>query len=132
MLHYCKDSLSYELYLDVLPNSLRFFVTRIRLSALSLRVQTGRFGSNRNPRNELYCQCCNSLDIEDEYHFTLICPCFSNIRKKYIKKHYYVRPSMFKFIELLKTENKSVLIKLAKYIKESLEIRNKITNVNEN
>ena len=51
LLQNCKDFLSYELYLDVLPISLKFFFTRIRLSAHSLRVQTGRFGRNRIPRN---------------------------------------------------------------------------------
>jgi hypothetical protein len=28
---------------------------------------------------------CLSLDIEDEFHFILVCPCYNNIRKIYIK-----------------------------------------------
>ena len=124
----CKESFSYECYLDILPKSLRFHVTRIRISAHTLRIQTGRYGQNRIPRNERYCTFCNSLDLEDEYHFILICPCFIDNRKKYIKSYYYNRPSMYKFIELISSNNKIVLVSLARYIKESLKIRNEIVN----
>ena len=81
----CKTNLSYEIYLDLLPRSLRMYISKIRLSAHSLRIQTGRYSRHRLPRNERYCQCCNTLDIEDEYHFVLVCPCYNNIRKTYIK-----------------------------------------------
>ena len=125
----CKTNLSYESYLDVLPHSLRMFISRIRLSAHSLRIQTCRYSRNRLPRNERYCQCCNTLDIEDEYHFILICPCYIDSRMIYIKKYFYVRPSMFKFTQLLQTQNKFLLLKLARYIKESLLIRNNIMTI---
>ena len=105
------------------------FISRIRLSAHSLRIQTCRYSRNRLPRNERYCQCCNTLDIEDEYHFILICPCYNDIRMIYIKKYFYVRPSMFKFTQLLQTQNKFLLLKLARYIKESLLIRNNIMTI---
>jgi hypothetical protein len=126
----CKTVIAYEYYLDLMPKNLRFYVTRIRISAHALRIQTGRYGQNRIPRNERYCLCCGTLDIEDEYHFILICQCYINTRKKYLKKYYYIRPSMIKFIELISTNKKNVLNNLAKYIKESIEIRNTIINAN--
>lgn len=126
----CKTTLVYECYLDVLPKNLRFFITRIRVSAHVLRIQTGRYGQNRIPRNERYCLCCNTLDIEDEYHFMLICPCYEEIRKKYIKRYHQYRPSMFKFIELITSTKKAVLLNLAKYIKEAIAIRSTIVNAN--
>ena len=52
------------------------------LDAHSLRIHTGRYATNNTPRNERYCMFCNSLDLEDEYHFILICPCYIDIRKK--------------------------------------------------
>jgi hypothetical protein len=120
----CKTNLSYEIYLDLLTCSLRMHISRIRISAHSLRIQTCRYRRKRLPRNERYCQCCNTLDIEDEYHFILVCPCYNSIHKIYIKQYFYVRPSMFKLTQLLQTSNKILLMNLARYIKESLAIRN--------
>ena len=40
-----KHSFTYEYYLDVVPYDIRFYITRIRLSAHSLRIQTGRYGT---------------------------------------------------------------------------------------
>ena len=124
----CKTTLSYENYLDMIPKNYRFFITRMRMSAHELRIQTGRYGQNRLPRNERYCLCCNNNDIEDEYHFILICPCFLDFRKKFIKKYFYKRPSMMKFIELICNNKKNVILNMAKYIKESLNLRKTIVN----
>jgi hypothetical protein len=54
----------------------RFYITIIRIYAHTLRVQTGRYGQNRFPMSERYCLCCNIMDLEDEYHFVLMCPCY--------------------------------------------------------
>ena len=90
-----KNNLHYESYLDLLPSSLRMFFCRLRLSVHPLRIQTGRYGRNRIARDQRYCLFCNSHDIEDEYHFMLICPFLEEIRKKYVPKYYYQRLSMF-------------------------------------
>jgi hypothetical protein len=123
-----KTSFVYEHYLDVLPKSLRLYLCRLRLSAHPLRIQTGRYNRNRIQREERYCLCCNTRDIEDEFHFVCICPCFDLIRKKYIKRYYYIRPSVIKFIEMLNTNNKQKLIKLSLFVKEALCLRRTILN----
>jgi hypothetical protein len=79
--NHVKDSFVYENYLDIIPSTLRKYLTRIRISSHSLHVQTGRFHRNRIVRNERYCLYCNLHDVEDEYHFILICPCYIDIRK---------------------------------------------------
>ena len=79
--NHVKDKLVYENYLDIIPKTLRNFITRIRISSHSLNVQTGRYHRNRVIRSERYCVYCNLRDVEDEYHFILICPCYSDIRK---------------------------------------------------
>ena len=94
----CKLNFCCEEYLDMLPVNLRKFITRLRISAHSLRIQSGRYARNRIQRNERYCQCCSKRDIEDEYHFMLICPCYSDISKLYIKKYYSIHQCMLKFI----------------------------------
>ena len=123
-----KDSFAYEHYLDALPYDLRFYMSRLRLASHSLRVQTGRFGVNRLERNLRLCLICNTVDIEDEYHFILVCKTLSEIRKKYIKKYYYTRPSVYKFIALLQNTNKKVLTNLAKFIREAFIFRTSVTN----
>ena len=60
---------------------------------------------------------CNSGDIEDEYHVTLICQHFKYLRTKYKKKYYYVRPRMAKFIKLLHVEEKREQFKLMLFLK---------------
>lgn len=111
--NHVKDSFVYENYLDIIPSTLRKYLTRIRISSHSLHVQTGRFHRNRIVRNERYCLYCNLHDVEDEYHFILICPCYIDIRKKYIKRYYYIRPSMLKFTDMLKSNNRSILLNLS-------------------
>jgi len=124
-----KNIFNYESYLDLLPSSLRMFFCRLRLSVHPLRIQTGRYGRNRIDRDQRYCLFCNSQDIEDEYHFMLVCPFLDEIRKKYVPKYYYQRPSMFKFLEMLGIDNKTKLIKISLFIKYALNKRNTLLNV---
>ena len=53
------------------------------------------------PYTQRTCTLCNSNDIEDEYHVTLVCEYFRDVRKKYIKPFYYQRPNMMKFLDLM-------------------------------
>ena len=94
------------------------------MSSHKLRIETGRYGRNRIDRNERQCQICNCGDIEDEYHFIIICNKYSDIRKIYIDKYYTQRPSMFKFIELLSSKKHKTLDNLAIFIKNALQVRN--------
>ena len=66
---------------------------------------------------------CNKSDIEDEYHFVLVCPVYSILRQKYIRLYYYNRPSVYKFTLLMQTKQQGVLQKLGKYVYESLGLR---------
>lgn len=124
--HY-KNTFSYETYLDVLPVKLRKYITQFRIGAHSLRIHTGRYGSNNIPRNERYCLYCGNQDLEDVYHFICICPCYSSVRQKFLNSRFYVRPSVFKFNSLMGTHDSGVLKNIANYIKSSLEIRQSIS-----
>ena len=123
-----KQSLDYELYLDSLPRKLRVYISRLRLCGLPLRIQTGRY-VNPTPREERHCLYCNTSDIEDEFHFVCICSCYSDLRKRYLKKCYYIKPSVYKFMQLLNSKNKDEMIKLAIYVKEAIAIRNSLLTI---
>ena len=74
------------------------------------------------------CVYCNSGELEDEFHFALVCPLYLDIRNLYIKKTYFKRPSMMKFVSLLNTNSHRELINLCKYLSIALK-RRKATSI---
>ena len=63
---------------------------------------------------------CN--DIEDEFHFVLICPRFDEIRKKYLPYDLYNNPSMFKFIKFLNSNDQLKIRKLGIFLHNAFKI----------
>ena len=99
------------------------FNLRLRVSSHSLRIQTGRYGNDGLPRNERICVYCDLNDIDDELHLLLNYHCLTNSSHISIPRYYYYRNSMFKLIELLKSENRNVL---CKFIKLAFNHRNSL------
>ena len=98
----------------------------MRLSSIKLRVETERYSSNPIPREDRTCLVCNTTDIEDEYHFTLVCPAYSDFRETFIPRYYYIRPSVYKYISLLNSSSRRLLFALSKYIETSLAFRKEL------
>ena len=117
-----KIDFSYECYLNICPTKYRIAFSKLRLSSHTLLIETGRYGRNRTERNERRCIMCDSGDVEDEYHFTLICSRYNDIRRLYLKQYYYRRPSVFKFIQLMQSDSYE-LKKLCRYVYEAFDIR---------
>uniref|UniRef100_A0A8W8ICF1 Uncharacterized protein n=1 Tax=Magallana gigas TaxID=29159 RepID=A0A8W8ICF1_MAGGI len=67
------------------------------------------------------CDFCRS-EFEDEYHFVLICPRYQQLRAKYIKKYYWKKPSMYKFIQLLCVNNVRELCNLGKFLHHEFKL----------
>ena len=96
-------------------------VAKLRISAHQLLIETGR---HRNiDRNDRKCTLCNLDQIEDEFHFILICPFYKDIRENYIRQFYYRKPSMFKLIKLLNCSNINTLNGIGIYYKLANEKR---------
>ena len=123
-----KSGLEYERYLDLLPYKLRIGISQLRLSAHQLRIVTGRYSHNRIDRSMRLCTLCDRSDIEDEYHFVIICPAYSHLRQQYINPYYYRHPSVYKFILLMKSTKLGTLKKLGKYVLESFTQRKSLLN----
>ena len=85
-------------------------MSKIRLSSHTLRIETDRYCQNRIDRHLRKCNICNTAEIEDEYHFILVCKQYSDIIIKYIKKYYYNNPSMFKLSKLLDSKNIKLML----------------------
>lgn len=106
---YIKKDFSRSCYIDKLPsnlaNKLLLFLTRNH----RLPIEIGRW--QNIPIQDRKCNICN--DIGDEFHYLFVCPEFENDRKIYIDNFYINRPSMFKFVSLVTSENTNKLKNLS-------------------
>ena len=88
------------------------------MSSHRLNIETGRWARPTSiPLDQKKCTVCNKL--EDEFHFILECTIYTELRSKYIPLYYRKRPNMYKFIELI-TSNNELLIKKIKLLYLSL------------
>ena len=117
-------SLQYYLCKPI-PYVYKKHISRIRLSSHNLEIETGRH--KNTPRENRVCKFCKH-DLEDEYHFVLICPQYEELRHKHIKKYYWQKPSVFKFIQLLSIRNVHQLCNLGKYLHFALKVRENLVN----
>lgn len=84
----------------------RNLITHLRLSSHHLKIETGRYDNlTRDCRK---CDVCNLNEIEDEFHFLLICLSLRSLREKYVKKYYYRKLSVYKVIQLISASNKEL------------------------
>ena len=97
-------------------------LTRLRVSSHRLEVACGRWARpERTPLDDRKCKLCHKL--EDEYHFILECPLYTDLRKQFISKFYWGRPNMPKFIELCKSENQNVQKRFSMFIEKAFKVR---------
>ena len=81
---YSKISSSFELkdYLKYnLKKSDRSWITKIRISAHPLAIETGRYSRPKIPASNRTCKFCTNT-VEDEVHFILKCPKYKHLREK--------------------------------------------------
>ena len=120
---YIVDNFALQTYLCKPINPIYMkYISKFRLSSHLLKIESGRFVNEL--RSQRICDKCSLNDIEDEFHFILVCPAYRILRVKYIKQYYYLRPSVFKLIQLLSTNNVSELCKLGKFLFEAYKLRN--------
>ena len=81
------DNFTLQFYLcKPIPITFKKQLSRIRLSSHQLLVEAGRHYNIS--RNERICPLCRK-DLEDEYHFVLVCHIYSDLRKRFIKSYYW-------------------------------------------
>ena len=96
---------------------LRQCLTKIRLSSHKFLVERDRWAKPQIRYQERKCTLCGQLDAEDEYHVLLICSQYSRLRAKFIRKQFYVKPSMLKLKKISTTTNSKDLQRLMIFIK---------------
>ena len=63
----------------------RITLTRLRISDHDLMIEKGRHTKPYTDLKKRICPTCNE-DVEDEFHFIVICPTYQNIREKYQRR----------------------------------------------
>ena len=73
-----KQDYCMEGYLLPLPNLKHMStIARLRMSSHTLAIETGRHAKPKIAKEERKCRYCNLDDVEDEEHFLLKCPLYS-------------------------------------------------------
>ena len=83
-----------------IPIKFRISLSKLRCSVHSLNVEVGRH--NDIEYNLRTCSICNSMDVEDEFHFVMKCPAYSNLRDIYLPNDNVDQCSVDDFYSLLK------------------------------
>ena len=125
-----KQVIKFEPYLDFIENtSMRKIYSRFRFCSHDLEIERGRYGAKSTPPDERLCNLCNLNEVEDEFHFLMICPRYAHERNNVLNDIHQSFPSVAnlqlrdKFIWLMSQENKSVTLKIAYFLKRANEIR---------
>lgn len=120
-----KHDFNFEKYLDsIAEKKFKISLTKFRLSSHDLAVERGRFVNI--PRSERICKYCHSKMIENEYHFLLVCPLYTELRRKYLKPYYCRWPTLNKFDDLMSKKTTQAVLNLSKYLYFAMKLRNSI------
>ena len=121
LLFFTAPSNDIELYVKTLSSfHLRAALANLRCSGHNLSIEKGRHANIE--RSLRICNCCNTGQIEDEYHFISICSSFSDIRLSYIPDMAQ-NPSYHSFTQLFQSKN---VVNLSKYIFAAFKKRKEI------
>ena len=106
-----KTNHCFEKYLDILPSNLAKVLCKYRTTNHCLPIEKGRhLNIERNLRT---CHLCNANLLGDEFHYIFECKYFDSMRKRFIGLYYLHHPSAYKLYDLMNTDDRSKLIKLA-------------------
>ena len=118
-----------------IPNYLKLFsdkaitreISKFRMSAHYLNIERGRYTKSMTPRNDRICPHFTS--VETETHFFTECQRSKSLRNKIFESFNINSTCSSIMLHLLNPTNRSeTLISLYKFIKCTLELRNKVEN----
>ena len=98
-----------------LPQTTRCTMALFRSGALPLAVETVRY-SRPQILNERLCKFCNTNSVENEIHFLMLCPLYSDIRYELFQKaleiinNFNIMNVENKFIELMNCDKIQIML----------------------
>ena len=75
------------------------------------------------------CQVCDMMEVEDEYHFIMICPLYEMLRKRLIPSWSYTNPSVNKFYSLMSCNSNETISNLAVFIQNAFKLRQDVLDL---
>ena len=118
-----KTSMVTETYLESinsynLKRALSNFRCGVYICKLKYQLKLPRA---REDSERLVCKHCsfnatNREYVLDEYHMVILCPLFNDLREKYIPKWVQRNPCYDKFVELMRSQNITVLYELSLFV----------------
>lgn len=126
-----KHKFGKETYLGLGKFHLRKAICKLRISAHTLSIETGRYSKGKKLlREERICKFCNMNAMEDEIHFLTKCPLYSRERDDLFNMIFSVNNNFVSLGDsekanwLLMQENLDILEALGIYINSCFEKRN--------
>ena len=128
-----KSNFTMEDYLSIHRANERKALSKFRTSAHNLRTERDRYVTPKVPPENRICTRCNMGCIEDELHFLLDCPLYTNERQALVDNITQSVPNFQnlsksnQFIYLLLSSD-NVIKTTAKYIEKCSKIREEAVN----
>jgi hypothetical protein len=127
-----KKCFGFEAYLEeVRSRRKRICLARFRMSAHSLRVESGRWDKPFTEVEQRICHLCGK-GVEDEKHFLMQCSMYEVLRKEMVNK-ILMEKEVFKywseeekFIFLMSSKNPKVLICVADFLHDAFNRRREL------
>ena len=106
----------------------RKFLAKFRLGVLQIRLETGRYERPKLPAIERTCKICNLNTVEDETHYLLYCPKYSDLRQTLFDRVEDPAFDNMQEQEKLKflTNDSSIVKITAQYIIDAFDIRSRL------
>ena len=86
-------------------------------------IETGRYSKPKTPEDQRICQCCKLNAIENEIHFVLQCPYYTEERVKFFTTVLQIDPGILgsddcnqSFINILSSDDETILFSLGKFL----------------
>ena len=116
-----KSSSNSEMYLLLNMNRhIKCSMTRFRFGISDIAVHHNRYKNVTD--DALKCPLCKHAN-EDDVHFLLCCPAFSDLRQQFIPPKFYENPCLFRMTLLLAKQNENVLKNLCIYVYKAFKRR---------
>ena len=97
-------------------------IAQFRLSSHTLNIEYDWYTHPVTPVHQWKCNYCSMEVVEDELHFLIVCPLYENLQHKLFSvcclyiHNFMPLSKLDKFICILTTRNKSILVSLGKYL----------------
>ena len=121
-----KSNLDVEKYLSIDLNFVsRKTLANFRCSSHNLLIEKGRHLNIE--REYRFCPSClerNVFTIEDEFHFFMVCPMYTDLREKYFKPDWKIIISLHKFYSIMNMTDASSIFAISKFLVSAFELRN--------